>query len=251
MLTLSKALTRFQKEAGADWRNSKFLYAISSIQCSIFQTKSLIQWLLGVNDSLLEIGASLNDEVTNTFARGSNCTIDAYEQHNWVSLKDTENLPATLKESTEFIKQRSQQWFDIRNHFKLTGSKLFEALGIDTLKSLNQHIDKIKNPSKENEPITAEVQARMDHGTKSEINAVATLTGKILPVYFPTLKYIEEGSHVIIHDDVNILVSPDGSIGQIELTDEQNSPSRHIACELKCPFGNQYCTPVHYQLPSR
>jgi hypothetical protein len=48
---------------------------------------------------------------------------------------------------------------------------------------------------------------------------VSTLTGTILPVYFPTLKYIEEGSHVILHDDVNVLVSPDGSIGEIELID--------------------------------
>jgi hypothetical protein len=127
-----------------------------------------------------------------------------------------ENGEITLKESTQFIKQRSQQWFDLRNHFKLTESKLFEAFRPDTLKSLNQHIDKLKNPSKENEPISAELQARIDHGTKSEINSVATPTGKILPVYFPTLKYIEEGSHVIMHDDVNVLVLPDGSIGQIE-----------------------------------
>ncbi|KAH3817668.1 hypothetical protein DPMN_119223 [Dreissena polymorpha] len=73
----------------------------------MFQIKGLIQRLLEVNDGLLEIAGSETDNTTNNFVRGANCSIDAFEQSHWVSLKEVEDLPSYLKQKTEVIKRRS------------------------------------------------------------------------------------------------------------------------------------------------
>ena len=58
--------------------------------------------------------------------------------------------------------------------------------------------------------------SNMEYGTKNEINAVATLVGRILPFLYPDLAYVEEGCYVEYVDQLNskplIVVSPDGSI---------------------------------------
>jgi hypothetical protein len=47
-----------------------------------------------------------------------------------------------------------------------------------------------------------------------EIDAIATIVAKVLPVYFPNKVFVEEGCYVIPGDNYNILgvLSPDGSI---------------------------------------
>jgi hypothetical protein len=58
----------------------------------------------------------------------------------------------------------------------------------------------------------------MKHGTKSDIHATATLTAKILSLYCPDLKYIEEGASIVTIDEKPfILVSPDGSVGHVTI----------------------------------
>lgn len=58
----------------------------------------------------------------------------------------------------------------------------------------------------------------MEHGTMSEVHVIATLIAKILPFYYPDLTYEDEGAHVIRRNEAPfILVSPDGSLGKINL----------------------------------
>lgn len=91
----------------------------------------------------------------------------------------------------------------------------------------------------------------MQHGTDSEIHAIATLVGKVLPFYFPTLKYVEEGAHEIKRDDEPfLLISPDGSLGTIEIN-ATKPPVPLYGCEFKCPVPGDYKTPVHYEIPQR
>jgi hypothetical protein len=40
------ALSKFHKEAGDDWRNSRFIYAINSIQAQAYQVRQMIKELL-------------------------------------------------------------------------------------------------------------------------------------------------------------------------------------------------------------
>jgi hypothetical protein len=55
------ALTKFHKEAGEDWRKSRFIYAISSVQSIMYQIKSVLKRLLEMNNMLLqEVAVSCN-----------------------------------------------------------------------------------------------------------------------------------------------------------------------------------------------
>ncbi|CAC5412480.1 unnamed protein product [Mytilus coruscus] len=157
-----------------------------------------------------------------------------------------------MSNQLRFIKQRSTRWFDERKEFRLTGSKLFEGLGLDSLKNLQKHHDKVVKKKDVEERIPAEIQTRMDHGTLSEIHAVATLVSKVLPIYYPNTKYIEEGAFKLTHDGKPfILVSPDESIGQFEQEIATEAPVPMLSCEFKCPFPNEYSVPVHYDIPVR
>ena len=88
----------------------------------------------------------------------------------------------------------------------------------------------------------------MEHGTINEINAIATLVaGKVLPVFWPNLHYVEEGCFKIVTETfgVPIVISPDGSCRE-----SVNAPSV-FAVECKCPMpGKVFTTPVpKYYVP--
>jgi hypothetical protein len=55
------ALNKIYKEAGDDWRTSRFVYAISSVQSMIYQIKAIVKRLLEINNTLLEEGTSINN----------------------------------------------------------------------------------------------------------------------------------------------------------------------------------------------
>lgn len=108
--------------------------------------------------------------------------------------------------------------FEQRNQFKVTGSKIYEAIGLDTVMKMVKHFDKVVKNVRTDEQLSEEVKQRMQHGTDSEIHAIATLVGKVLPFYFPKLQYVEESAHEIKRDDEPFfLISPDGSLGTIEI----------------------------------
>lgn len=241
------ALKKFYNEAGNDWRSSKFVYAISSIQAHIYQIRAVIQKMLQVNDSLLEIGSRLKAK-TLSYTFTADGVVDMYSQENWVSLKDVQDLPPSLSENARFIKQRSESWFANRKKYVLTGSTLYNALGLASLKEQQRHFDKVIGRKTE-EAISQEVQRRLDHGTESEPHAVGTLTSKVLPFYYSELKYVEEGA-LITRSEPKIMVSPDGSLCQME-NNTADIPLPMLGCEFKCPFPADYKTPVHYEIPLR
>ena len=84
----------------------------------------------------------------------------------------------------------------------------------------------------------------MEFGTKNEINAIATLACKILPVYFHDLNYVEEGCYLLNRGKSDFMaVSPDGSLRKTVTAD----PS--LGFEAKCKTSNQYDLPVYYNIP--
>ena len=242
------ALSKFEKEAGDDWRNSRYVYAISSIQAQIYQVRNVVRQLLDVNNEVLSLGASVRN-TSHSFVSGTH--IDCFTQDNWITLKEPNQLPVEVKSEGRFIKQRSTEWFDLRAGYKVTGSSLYGALGLDLLKNQQAHFDKVINGRKETDEIPEDVRKRMEHGTTSEIHAVATLASKVLPFYFPYMKYIEEGVHLVYDNDLPyIIVSPDGSLGYVDIH-STNQPTPLIGCEFKCPVPADYKTPVHYEIPKR
>lgn len=111
------ALQKFQREAGEDWRNSRFVYAISSVQAMIYQIQIIVKRLLSINNSLLQLGAYVQNS-SQMFIDG--CKVDSFTQENWISLKDPDDLPETHKGNMAFTKQRSHEWFERRSNFKIT-----------------------------------------------------------------------------------------------------------------------------------
>ena len=243
------SLKKFYKEAGDDWRKSRYVFAISSIQSMIFQIKAIITRLLSSNDSLLREGATLCER-TDSFANG--LTVDCYAQPNWISLKDPNDLPENVKHESRLTKQRSENWFELRKTVRLTGSTLFEGIGLDTLKNQLKHYDKVVKKKECQEELSDEVKKRMEHGTVSEIHAIATLTSKVLPFYLPNLQYIEEGCLPVSNAEKPLmLISPDGSLGNADIWKPDVLPTPHYACEFKCPCMSDYKPPVHYEIPLR
>lgn len=245
-LNQTMAIKKFYKEAGENWRSSRLVYAISSVQATIYQIKIIIKRLLDINNRLLQKGSSIN-ETSNAFVVGANT--DAFTQRNWISLKEPDNIPEHLACDIRYIKQRSDKWFEKRKQFLLTGSQIFTGVGLETLKNLQKHFDKVIRKINVEQTIPEEVQKRMNHGTESEIHAISTLTGKVLPFYYPDLNYVEEGAHIISkNDNPFILVSPDGSLRSSNI---QVSQQPLLTCEFKCPYPEDYKVPVHYEIPVR
>lgn len=71
------ALKKFQKEAGEDWKNSNYVYAISSVQSMIYQIQTIVGRLLEVNNLLLGIGSSLHS-TQDMFVEGK--LVDSFSQ---------------------------------------------------------------------------------------------------------------------------------------------------------------------------
>lgn len=244
----TKHLKRFMKQGGQNWKTTKYVYAISSIQALLHQIRSVAKKLLDINTSLLLIGSNVNNTL-NLFSQSDK--VDVYSQSNLYTLKDVEDLPESLCEDIRFTKQRTSKWHEVRDKFKLTGSTIFAGLGLDTLKLQQRHYDKVVRKQDIPEILTEEAKKRMAHGTESEIHAIATLTSKVMPFYHPGLVYVEEGAHeVYIGDSPCLLISPDGSLRPWK-SNSSVQPDPVLACEFKAPSPADYKTPVHYQIPVR
>ena len=104
----------------------------------------------------------------------------------------------------------------------------------------------------EKEDFTDDAKMFMKHGVDNEKNAIATLVGMFLPLYYPYLSYYEEGAHKIAgHSGKDMfLVSPDGSVGRPQ-TPADVIHQQNLVCEVKCPYPNKHTTPVHYKIPER
>ena len=85
----------------------------------------------------------------------------------------------------------------------------------------------------------------MQHGTDNEIHAMSTLVGKVLPAFYPDIKFVEEGCISLKNGDQNLLViSPDGSGRKGAFSESV------LGFEFKCPSPDKRFTPqVHYKVP--
>ncbi|KAH3775848.1 hypothetical protein DPMN_177257 [Dreissena polymorpha] len=63
-----------------EWRNSKYVYAMGSIQAQLYQIRTVVKRLLSANDDLLAIGATLNGE---NAAYSSSSQIDLNGRGTW------------------------------------------------------------------------------------------------------------------------------------------------------------------------
>ncbi|CAH1789092.1 unnamed protein product [Owenia fusiformis] len=173
------------------------------------------------------------------------------KQQNWVHLKEPVDLTSS-ENKPEHIKQRTPEWFDLRQRYRLTGSTLYNALGLRTLKAQQEHFDSVVKGKKKPD-FTDETKSYLEYGTANEPNLVATLTGKILPAFYPNYVFVEEGAREIKRKDKStMLISGDGALVNKNEFDSamesSRAPKMEIAIEGKCRFPKDYKLPVHYGL---
>ena len=236
-------LSHFKSLGGEKWKESKYVYAISGLQASIYQLNDYIRQALEINKCLCKYIGVLECSIA-TVAETQ--TVDIAYQKNMLMLRSEES-PNIIE--SRFLKQRTELWFTLREKALVTGSSIHSALGLRGRKEQIKHIEKGSSQS-QTERTEAE-EARLRYGTENEINAITTLSSIVLPAYFPSCHYVEEGcySEPGVKRDVALVVSPDGSIREVETSEGCMSGKAIAAVEVKCPYPKENTLPVQYSLP--
>ena len=177
--------------------------------------------------------------------------MDPSNQQNMFLLKEIDDQTKPIP--TNLIKQKSELWKSVRSLAYVTGSTLHSALGLRGLKEQKTHFD-VSVLGKKPAEVSAIRQKYLDHGTHNEKHAVATLSGKFLPIFYPKLNYVEEGCYLVDGQNKTHLleVSPDGSLKLKESVENNSQNNRTLkdkpilAVEIKCPFNGN----VHYKVPT-
>ena len=228
------ARKKLLERCGQDWRQSQFSYAVSAMNAFLYDISSFSQ---DYEKMLEKICSSLSTLLLSEslYWSGKPVHLETCRNFNELIESDTNN--------PRFVKQQTEKWKSLRQTAKVTGSTLYSALGLETLRKQQQHFEKVVCGIPEPMP-SKEVQSYMDHGTENEPNAVATLVSKVLPVLLPRCEYFEEGCFCIEFDDKPFMVvSPDGSIKK---KTEDNEMTEVYGIEIKCPVRK-----IHNALPER
>ena len=240
-------LCRFKTLGGEKWKESKYIYAISGLQASLFEIKEYITHALGVIKHICRYIALL-EGTDMSFHSTVAGRVDISTQDNMLLLNTSDDKEVV---ESRFVKQRSDIWFCIREKAPVTGSTIHNAIGLRGRKEQANHIERAVN--KVEQEVPDEVKKRMSYGTDNEINALATLARIFMPAYFPNSYYVEEGCYANPGEkrDILLVVSPDGSIREVEKTSGELSGVGNAiaAIEVKCPFPKENAVPVHYALP--
>ena len=234
--SLDQMEVKFKKLGGEDWKTSRFYPVICSVRVANIETKKQLDDSLVITNKLAFYGATLNNS-QEMFCNSD--TIVMSDQPNFHQLNSD-----FVTNDTRLIPQRSDKWFKLREAAMVTGSTCHKALGLGTLKQQNEHFDIVVNKADKPSP-TEDIQRRMEYGTKHEIDAVATVTAKVLPFLYPDYKYIEEGCIQVPYKDQAsfLVVSPDGSFRKCI------DGSAMMMYENKCKAPNSFSSSAYYKIP--
>ena len=241
------ALQKFKTMGGEKWRDSKYVYVISSLQASLFQLREFSSNALSLIKDMGKLVSVVNPCISLYPKRDQ---IDVSFQENLISLIDT-NESKDIVES-RFVKQRSEIWTALRKTAYVTGSSIYDAIGMRGLKKQKEHFAKVFEGKVQN--VEPDVAEKLKYGSDKEKHAMATLVGYFLPGYFPDCHFVEEGCYFKSGQHISTLieVSPDGSLRKIK-TSPDGIPisigNTIAAIEIKCPFPSGNQMPVHYSIP--
>ncbi|CAH1779698.1 unnamed protein product [Owenia fusiformis] len=117
---LKLGLIKFKKLGGDNWRNSKWIWAISSTQAMLEEIRVAILMLLEVNDLIGMIVIDTSQAPVREIAM-QNAVKDRLEvtcQPNWVRLRDSDLADS----NTLFLEQRTEKWHCVRANYRITGT---------------------------------------------------------------------------------------------------------------------------------
>ena len=233
---------------------------MSTLNQNTADCESVVRRLLEMNLKVTSIMAFLN----------SNGDLHIGEQTRHVDLSQCGNsfqfLPPEIfsqftdldiPENMQFIKQWLDKWFDLRKKYRVTGSTLNSAIGLDTLQKQKEH-HYVHVHGRKPPPIHPDLQKKFDHGTKNEVNTTSTLITTVAPAFLPTCYAFYEVGPTFVHmqDGKHILeVSADG-VMQCSLGKECPNYDIHsdhcILVEFKLPVPQEnIAETIFYEVPPR
>ena len=157
--------SRFQKKISCRPEiGSRYDVAFSDIDCFIRRADTAIENLLKINAEWCYIMSLINGN-SHCFRRQGPVLLDTLA-NSWI-LCDPDILLVDdfLKDHPQFMKQHSDLWMDFHKSFQLTGSTMYNALGLRTL--IDQKLHYRKYVKKED--ITQETTPAMQHGIDHEV----------------------------------------------------------------------------------
>ena len=141
------AVDRMKEQAGDNWKLSRLKFVINVLETLLIRIGTFLKRAMALLWNICQCGAALNncnDILANTEM------VDLAYQKNYIELKKPTDIHiALLTPST--TKQRTEEWFKLREGLKVTGSSIHRALGCETLKAQGEHFDKVMSavPQKE------------------------------------------------------------------------------------------------------
>ena len=189
-------------------KKSNYEYALIFVVANTYKLQSCSRRSLQYNLHLFKLLADLND-VHHWVPESQHVFLQ--DQPNYFSLLPPEHLSGMLnledRNHYPLVKQRSDAWLQLHKKAQLTGSIMYKALGLETLKAQKEHFD-VHVKGKQAKTVTPEVQHMMDYGTENEIHAIATLVALILPtVRPPCFSVYKLGSFSINGNIENLLIA--------------------------------------------
>ena len=166
-------------------------------------------------------------------------------------------IDLTDETNYEYIKQRSEMWYSVRQKFHVTASTLYRAIGLDMLQRQKEH-HYIFICRRSEKPHDAELAKRLKHGTENKVNIISTLVSKIMPAFLPPCyAYFEVGPKIISHglSSLQIEVSADGILkctNGLECSRFSEHGDRKIVLEFKSLYATKANPNVTlYDVPQR
>ena len=159
--SFTKKITKFPEQG------SCYKLAFSEINAFIAKADMVIKDLLQMNVRWCLVMAKINRNSQCFLASGM---VDMEKQRNFRILLKPNIIdvihPGFLDDNTEFIQQRTSQWFALRRQSRIMASTMHNALGFCTLKAQKDHYNEFvlgKLPS------LGQTPPALLHGTRHEV----------------------------------------------------------------------------------
>ena len=122
----------------------KYNKANQDAKANIYLLNNWITVALNLNKKSCYILADINGNI-NCMAKRN--VVSFIKQNNVKMLHKPEDLQKkiNLNEYTHIMKQRSEMWLELRKQAKVTGSTMYRALRLDTLKKQKEHYEEFIN----------------------------------------------------------------------------------------------------------
>ena len=234
---------------------------MSSLNENTSECETVVRSLLEINVLCTKIMAILNSN--HDVHIGSNVWHIIFTEHaNNFQLLPPEVVQLFMdlddEDNVQFVKQRSKKWFEIRSKARITGSTMYAALGLDTLAKQKEH-HYIHVRGRKPPPTPPDLQKLFDHGTKNEVNAIATLISTVVPAYLPACFAFYEVGPAFIHSQGRkylMEISADGILQCSDGTDTCPNfhlhSDRKIMVEVKSPVPKEnIAETIFYDVPTR